>query len=156
MTNLEHAVVVKHLPEILGVRRQRTVFREIQKSMNVDRPRMVLDCSNLRQWNRSAIRLLLCCLEEAMKRNGDVKLAGLPPGAAAILERSGVNRLFDIYETAAEAVNSFHRLPTGTISKASLNVSRTMHSHPEPQTSTYRLGLSHSGLGKVSTVGGSE
>ena len=104
-------VAVKHLPEILS-RKQRLAFlREIQSCMNVDRPRMVLDCSNARQLDRPVIYLLLCCLEEAMKCKGDVKLAALPPGAGAALELAGVNRLFDIYATTADAVNSFHRLP---------------------------------------------
>lgn len=58
------------------------------------------------------IHLLLCCLEEAMKRNGDVKLSAIPRGAEALLERTGVNRLFDIFHSSAEAVSSFHQLPS--------------------------------------------
>jgi anti-anti-sigma regulatory factor len=57
------------------------------------------------------IHLLLHCLEEAMKRNGDVKLAALPPEGAEFLRITGVTRLFDIYETTAEAVNSFSHFP---------------------------------------------
>jgi anti-anti-sigma regulatory factor len=104
-------VAVKQLPETMS-RKQRLAFlREIQCCMNVDRPRMVLDCSNARQLDRSVIYVLLCCLEEAMKRKGDVKLAALPPGAGAVLEHAGVERLFDVYATTADAVNSFHRRP---------------------------------------------
>jgi hypothetical protein len=58
--------------------------------------------------------LLLCCLEEAMKRNGDVKLAAIPAGAEATVE---LIRLFEIFETSADAVKSF-RLPLEVASEA--------------------------------------
>jgi anti-anti-sigma regulatory factor len=60
--------------------------------------------------DRSVAHLLLCCLEEAIKRNGDVKLAGIPAGARTIFELSGLDRLFEVYDTNAEAVKSFRRL----------------------------------------------
>ncbi len=147
MTISERAVIVKQLPEISSAKQERTVLREIQALMNVDRPRMVLDCSNLRQLDSSTIHLLLCCLEEAMKRNGDVKLAALPHGAGAILELTGVNRIFDIYDTAAEAVDSFHQPSTDAVSQKA----ESMHSDPEPDAPAYRLGSSRSGVRKVST-----
>ena len=43
---------------------------------------MVLDCSNVRQLDRAGIQVLLRCLEEAMKRNGDVKLGGNLSGSS--------------------------------------------------------------------------
>jgi anti-anti-sigma regulatory factor len=61
--------------------------------------------------DKPAINLLLSFLEEAMKRNGDVKLAGVPQEAMAALELAGVDRLFEIFATNAEAVSSFRRLP---------------------------------------------
>jgi anti-anti-sigma regulatory factor len=70
---------------------------------------MVLDCSRVREMDRFAIHMLLCCLEEAMKRDGDVKLAAVSPAARTTLERTRVDRLFEIYDTETEAVNSFFR-----------------------------------------------
>ncbi|MEO6966313.1 MAG: STAS domain-containing protein [Acidobacteriaceae bacterium] len=111
MTIRKRIVAVNQLPEISNRKQGQLFLREVRNWMSVDRPRMVLDCSLLRQLDKSVIYLLLCCLEEAMKRNGDVKLAALPPGARTVLEDTGANRLFDIYDTTAEAVNSFHQLP---------------------------------------------
>ncbi len=111
MTIQKCKVAVKQLPARSSAKHRLSFLREIQGSMDAHRPRMVLDCSNTRELDRQAVYLLLCCLEEAMKRNGDVKLAALPPGAGAILEVTGVKRLFDIYDTTADAVNSFHFLP---------------------------------------------
>ncbi len=108
MTTGTRAVAVRQLPEKLSMRKARNFLRETESILRVDRPRIVLDCSNVRQVNRPVIHLMLQCLEEAMKRNGDVKLASIPPGGEAILDLTGVSRLFDIFETAADAVDSFH------------------------------------------------
>lgn len=48
-----------------------------------------------------------------MKRNGDVRLAGVSPEARAVLESTGVDRLFKIFDSIAEAESSFRRSPAG-------------------------------------------
>jgi len=101
------AVTVTQLPEAVNRRRGRLFFKELEGQMNVDRPCIVLDCSRIREMDRSAIHMLLCCLEEAMKRDGDVKLAAVSPSARLALEATRVDRLFEIYETEMDAVNSF-------------------------------------------------
>lgn len=106
------AVTVKQLPERLNLKQGRLFFRELNSCMNIDRPGIVFDCSKLLQMDSYAVHLLLCCLEEAMKRNGDIKLAAMPAGARATLELTGVDHLFEIFDTTADAVNSFGRLPT--------------------------------------------
>ena len=68
-------IEVKQLPETLSVKQGRSFFREVESCLNEDRPRVVLDCSKVRQLDNAGIRVLLRCLEEAIKRNGDVKLA---------------------------------------------------------------------------------
>lgn len=105
------AVAVKRLPDVLSMQQKIAFLHEVASVMKTSRPRLVLDCSNLRECDGSAIHLLLHCLEEAMKRNGDVKLAAVPTAAAVVLVSTGVARLFETFDTAAEAVNSFHLLP---------------------------------------------
>lgn len=107
----EMIVIVKQLPEKLSVKRGQGFFRDVESCLNSDRPRVVLDCSKIQQLDSAGIHVLLRCLEEAMKRNGDVKLAALPSVAEATLEVTGVNRLFEIFPTVGEAVSSFRQLP---------------------------------------------
>ena len=102
-------VTVIQLPEKLNVKQGRLLLAELESRMNVDRPCVVLDCVKVCEVDRYAIHMLLCCLEEAMKRNGDVRLAALSPAAREILERTRVDRLFEIYDTDTEAANSFFR-----------------------------------------------
>jgi anti-sigma B factor antagonist len=116
MTLRMQTVAVKQLPETLNAKRGRLFFDELESCVNVDRPRLVLDCSNVQQMDSSALLLLLCCLEEAIKRNGDVKLAGIHEGARVVLGLTGLDRLFEIYDTNAEAVNSFRRPSVDTAS----------------------------------------
>jgi anti-anti-sigma regulatory factor len=112
MTSGLHAVAVRQFPDELSIKQKFTFLHEISSVMSVNRPRLVIDCSTLGECNTpSAIHLLLHCLEEAMKRNGDVKLAAVPPAAAVVLVSTGVARLFETFDTTAEAVKSFHQLP---------------------------------------------
>jgi anti-sigma B factor antagonist len=102
-------VTVTRLPEKLKMREGRLFFADLQTRLRIDRPCMVLDCANVQEMDKRTIHMLLCCLEEAMKRNGDVKLAAVTPSIGEILELTRVDRLFEIYETQSEAVNSFFR-----------------------------------------------
>lgn len=117
--------LVRYLPETLGRKQQRLFFAEVESCFNIDRPCIVLDCSKVRQMDRSAIHVLLCCLEEAMKRNGDVKLAAIPVESRALLEATGVDRLFEVFDTSAEALTSFGQLNVG----ADLNLNMPGSSH---------------------------
>jgi anti-anti-sigma factor len=108
MTLPKRAVTVKQLPEVLNARHSSKFFDELESCVNVDRPYLVLDCSKVRQMESSAVHLLLCCLEEAMKRNGDVKLASLPSKTRSVLALSGIDRLFEVYDTNEDAVKSFN------------------------------------------------
>jgi anti-anti-sigma factor len=93
----------------VDLRRGRLFFKDLESRINIDRPCIVLDCSPVREMDRFAIHMLLCCLEEAMKRDGDVKLAAVSPSVRKALELTKVDRLFEIYETETDAVNSFFR-----------------------------------------------
>jgi anti-anti-sigma regulatory factor len=100
------------LPEQLGKKDARNFAREVERCMNIARPYLVIDCSRVRHLDKTAAHLLLCCLEEALKRNGDVKLVGIPPLMSdAVLGPVGMDRLFEIFETTADAVNSFYQIP---------------------------------------------
>jgi anti-anti-sigma factor len=110
MTSVKRVVNVQHVPEKVSVENQKNILNYMQeKCGQIERPRFVFDCSLVRNMDASTIQLLLCCLEEAMKCNGDLRLAGLRPEAENTLRLSGVSRLFETYATADAAVQSFQR-----------------------------------------------
>jgi|HubBroStandDraft_5_1064220.scaffolds.fasta_scaffold66572_3 anti-anti-sigma factor len=100
-------VNVHQFPEQVTTTTERSFLSELRKKTETRRPCLVFDCSKLRRMDIAAINLLLSCLEEVMKRNGDVRLASLRRGAETALEVTGIGRLFEVYSTIAEAVQSF-------------------------------------------------
>jgi anti-anti-sigma regulatory factor len=123
MTNQLSPVAVMQLPEAFNTERERLFFNELKSRMDASRPRVVLDCSKLFQLDNPTIHLLLCCLEEAMKRNGDVKLAAIPNGSSARLGLPGFEGLFEIFDTIPAAVDSFKLLPKGLTPQKDVPVS---------------------------------
>jgi anti-anti-sigma regulatory factor len=81
----------------------------------------VLDFSKVREMDTFAVYLLLCCLEEAMKHDGDIKLAAIPLETKTLLELAGLGRFFESFETNAEAINSFRRISSGGTSYVSVS-----------------------------------
>lgn len=119
-------VSIKQLPETINMRQRRSFLRELKSCLDVDRPHIVIDCSRVREIDRGALFLLLCCLEEAMKRQGDVRLATVPQHAEPVLSRSGIGRLFRIFDHVTDAVNSYHG--------ANVVVLKSAHTDTQQQT----------------------
>jgi len=106
------AVVVKHLPQKVNAKQARLFIREIAPLLNADRPQIVFEMSQVEQLDAAGVDMLLECMAEVMKRDGDLKLAAPSPHAAIVLEMTRTDRLFEIYDTAAQAVRSFtHFVP---------------------------------------------
>lgn len=102
-------VTVKQLPETVNEEQEWAFLEEMKMSVYAERPRVVLNCSRLSVLKESTLHLLLSCLEEAMKRNGDVRLSALTKPAKAVLDAAGLGRLFKVYDSDTEAVKSFQR-----------------------------------------------
>jgi anti-anti-sigma factor len=109
------------LPERLNHRDVQTCSKELDPILEADRPRVVLDCSLVQYLDSAGVEMLLRCVQEAMKRDGDLKLAAVSPAAATILELMRVDRLFETFETTAEAVESFHAFTIPVIPQTELN-----------------------------------
>lgn len=74
---------------------------------SINRPRVVVDCSQVDEMGQSEVRLLITCLERVMRRNGDVRLAGVSLKAMETLASTGAERLFRIYDSRDAAIRSF-------------------------------------------------
>ncbi len=100
-------VIVKRLPNRVNLREAKIFFREMQPILRIDRPQVVFDLSQVRQMDAAGVDVLLQCMAQAMKRDGDVKLAAVSPQAAVILEMTRTDRLFEIYNSSTEAARSY-------------------------------------------------
>jgi anti-anti-sigma factor len=95
------------LPETLNHLEGKRLVDELQPLLESHRPRIVLDCSQVQQMDSAGIESLLYCMEQAMKRDGDMKLAAVSPASATIMELMRVDRLFEVFESVDAAARSF-------------------------------------------------
>ena len=111
-------VIVLQLPERMNLEQAQTFYQDLSPILEADRPRLVFDFSEVQQLDSAGVDVLLRCMEAAMKRDGDLKLAAVPARIAVILELTRVDRLFEIFDSAGDAAESFHAFPIGTVSYA--------------------------------------
>jgi anti-sigma B factor antagonist len=100
-------VIVKRIPERLNMKQARKFQQEVRPFLQSDRPQLVFDLSQVRQMDAAGVDMLLTCMSEAMRRDGDLKLAALSPQAAIVLELTRTDRLFEIYDNSTDAVRSY-------------------------------------------------
>ncbi|MGA8540292.1 MAG: STAS domain-containing protein [Terriglobales bacterium] len=108
-------VIVMELPETLKQSGVSELLSDLQPLLETDRPRIVLDCSKVEHVDSAGVEMLIHCLQEAMKHDGDLKLAAVSPASAMILEMMRVDRLFEVFETPEQAAQSFNA-PTPAVS----------------------------------------
>jgi len=107
MDTISRPVVVKKMPERLNARAAREFLRDVQPFLATDRPQLVFDLSQVKQLDAAGVEMLLRCMSEAHKRDGDLKLASLSSQAVVVLELTRTERLFEIYDSSTDAVRSF-------------------------------------------------
>lgn len=100
-------VIVKRMPDRINLQQSREFQREVQPLLRSDRPQLVFDFSAVRRMDAAGIDMLLECMSDVMKHDGDLKLAALSAQAAVVLELTRADRLFEIYDTVSDAVRSF-------------------------------------------------
>jgi len=106
----QRPVLVMEMPSHLTSAEARVFLQDLEPLLESPRPRIVFDCSEIREIDKAGVAMLLHGLEEAMKREGDLKLAGLPPESE---EAAELKLVFDAFTNPAEAVRSFNVLSAG-------------------------------------------
>jgi anti-sigma B factor antagonist len=122
-------VVVKRMPEQLNLVQARKFLKEVQPFLSSDRPQLVFDLSTVRRLDAAGVDMLLHCMAEAMRRDGDVKLSALSPQAAVVLEMTRTDRLFEIYDNATDAARSFSFFLPNTMRQTGISA---LHTPPPP------------------------
>jgi anti-anti-sigma factor len=100
-------VIVKRVPESLNLRQARVFLEEVRPLLEHDRPQLVFDLSLVRRLDAAGVEMLLFCMKEAARRDGDLKLASLSPHARVVMDLTRAGRLFEMFATSAEAARSF-------------------------------------------------
>jgi anti-anti-sigma regulatory factor len=90
------------------------LLQSLRRDAEFERPCFVLDFSRVKVLGERGIFLLLACLEEAMKSNGDVRLAGLQPHLQKHISEAGISDFFEVFSTVEKAAQSFHKKANST------------------------------------------
>jgi anti-anti-sigma factor len=88
----------------------RAFLREVDALLRADRPRIVFDCSQVQTIDGSGTEMLLHCVEQVIRQDGDLTLASVPAEVMVVLELTCVDRLFEIFASNSDAVESYNGL----------------------------------------------
>lgn len=82
--------------------------QEFVAQLEAGEQRFVLDLSKLLYLDSAGIGEIVACSKRAMERNGVIKIALPAEGPVRkVFEITGLERAFDLYGSAAEAVDTF-------------------------------------------------
>jgi len=106
----KRAIVVVGLPERLTRVHSQTFLLEIHALLNTDRPRIVFDLSQVQEIDGKGTDMLLHCVRQVIRQDGELMLAAVPAEIRVVLELTCIDRLFQIFESNSDAVESYSRL----------------------------------------------
>ena len=118
-------VIVIEMPEQLDSVGARAFIEELNPLLDFPCPRLVFECSQIRYLDSAGIEMMQHCLEEAIGRQGDLKLAAVSPEAETVLELLEKAGVFQEFASSEEAVRSFGAVSAEAIPKsapASVNI----------------------------------
>jgi len=99
-------LVVELKDKTLDAQTVKDFRREIQPGLD-SHTQVVFDLSRLTFVDSSGLGVLLSCLRQLTGRGGDLKLCSLTIQVRAVFQLVRMHRLFDIYNTPAEAIRAF-------------------------------------------------
>jgi len=99
------------ISKYLDVKEARAFARKIKPELSADQPCVVVDLSDVEQIDAAGLDLLLRCMLAVAKRDGSVRLAGLSPQAATVLELTRMDRIFAMFPEASEVLPCFEVQP---------------------------------------------
>lgn len=77
--------------------------------LNEGRARIVVDCSQVSYMASAGLRVLVLTLRRARNLGGDLRLAAANQSVQQVLKMSGMDSIFTLYATVAEAAASLRR-----------------------------------------------
>ncbi len=84
----------------------RPLQAELQEHIANGRVHLLVDLQETRYISSNGLRVLLAAQKQAQKRGGAIKLCALSPRLIEIFEMAGFDRVFEIFETQAQAEES--------------------------------------------------
>lgn len=84
----------------LDLREARNFAHKIKPELREEQPCVVVDMSDVEHVDIEGLDLLLRCILQVAKQDGSVRLAGMSPQAATVLELTRMDRIFAMFPEA--------------------------------------------------------
>ena len=81
--------------------------RILEERVSGGQPRLVFDCSQVPLIDSAGLELLVETRDACRRRGGQFQLAGVNPLCMDILQATGLDMLFDVFEDSVAAAGSF-------------------------------------------------
>ncbi|MBI4399003.1 MAG: STAS domain-containing protein [Candidatus Omnitrophica bacterium] len=83
---------------------------KMNRLMNRKNFRLVVDLGSARKMDAAGLGILVERLMRNRQQKGNVKLCSVRPEISRMMMRVGVNRVFEVFNTREEALNSFREM----------------------------------------------
>jgi anti-sigma B factor antagonist len=87
------------LPEHLNERTIGEVKQKLATCLAFKYPSIALDFSEVRDMDSSALETLLECTDQVARHDGAIRISGMSPEAATLLEITRMDRVFEMFPT---------------------------------------------------------
>lgn len=112
--DIPSAIMIK-LPEVFGAREARKLRRELKNKLASESPCVVVDLSRVKKIDLTGLEGLLSCMEEVARQDGSLEIGAISPEAAAILELTRMNQLFQKFPAAQADRRGTVLVPEATV-----------------------------------------
>jgi len=86
-------------------------LRRVVLDLLNENKRIVLSLASVEYLDSSGLDTLVASFISARNRSAEIKFAELTPAVRRVLTSTNVDRLFEVYDSADEAIKSFHPHP---------------------------------------------
>lgn len=107
--NVNDVTIVEVESDAIDASNFRQFKSEIAKTLVPD-GRLVLDVAGVNFIDSSGLGALVSCLRQAHDSRGEIKVCGLSKPVRALFELVRMHRVFEIFNTSEEAVNSYRNV----------------------------------------------
>src|SRR5437868_1269736 len=108
--NTGSTIVIK-LPEVVSGKVVRGFMRKLKSALRLDEPCVIVDLGQVKHIDTAGLDMLLQCLVQVANRDGSLKLAGISPQAATVLELTRMDQVFNMFPTVSEAIATCEEIP---------------------------------------------
>ena len=105
------SAIVIQLPETFDKKEARKLRRELKNMLTSGRPSVIVDLSRVKKMDFEGIEALLRCMEEVANQDGALRIGGMSPEAATLLELTRMDRLFAHFPEFSVEAPSFALTP---------------------------------------------